>query len=1252
VRTMGYSSIAVIENLTKQDGTRLGDKNKLLEYIASNGNTYSDGLNFGKTNIYTGKVASVLLIGLSSPDGKSRTPILIDVDVSKFTSTAAIPERMDTFSADPVNYSETQPHSSNYQKTLQQPGINMKYSELTTMNKIIDSIRLGGAAKADPANGAKPNQANCWTDMDRQYSGATDEKVSKQYEEKGITDLAHLFYSIAIVDELQARYGYRTPDPTRPYSPFNWVRVSENATPSTNCSYYKILYLPEFDALIHSGVISNPSLLTKSFVSGILFNNMINSMTRINQDATRIGDPDNQSSIHYLHRFHSTRMSRDDRLIAGQYLYSKDFKYKVHLRRNGELFVWQLPVTTLGLDTPLYAILSPNSSWAISQNNAIGCILALQADSNVVIYINPNATIEYNGTNIPKTTIAGGSPIAATGTDQNALMRLSDMYNLMVLPGGVAALLSAGANSGKSKSSYVFGSMSKNFKYTSDQYDTRCVNGWDAYKNGSFVDGNNVSITNKSAPQSFCYASPLVRPADVINDVMQFEDAGVQLIIADYGNDKASYVNAYDVYYAIMSGDFMTKAAGLGYSLSNDTYDNVRMGYCSRGNRFAKDLDCINNRSRLASANKGWANVIDYKMRKQICSGSYGSEYTDVCAVIAPKSDLILSLTKIDPVFGTVGVGKSNKSYNPYETVDIGATMIKYSTYTPDQLDVLFTAINPAYYPKWQSLYAASAGVSPFTKPNFAKSPNYNVYNMPSVSACPSVFIIMNTQSGLISMSGEMDFPYNTSTTTYPAADLFWKKVLASGTIYPGSKWSGATFTATTLSDAKSLFTPADYNLITSTLYDTISLTITGAPGPANALLFIKSLSASKLVEYVRSLQTITNAELGSATSNCRLAPDACFDNALSYINNNSFDTISNTWCDLALAPINRATDISYLTSSNATQLVAACNVAYAKTNCAMPETRYKSGFKGRSVAIYSPSKSFESFSGSSNCSTICTTAPIGGPLYNACKTGSIQYCQRESNIVSDMCRADAAIYPEVQTMLTNWCGDKSNALVPAYAKYCPSSNASSAAPSTANAVVVPFGSVSSGALPTNMPSGSGATIVEIPVSPMNELVTTSAAPVTTNAMVVPFGSVSSGALPTNMPSGSGATIVEIPVSPMNELVTTSAPPATTQSISRSNSNSMPATVSNSNSMPATVSNSTTGTRQYNNIGSAPFAGVSTPSDRNNHAITITDIMIMILMTIIGVFILGASIKQFRQRSGMHMHKQRRGLREIDLLMI
>jgi predicted permease len=72
-----------------------------------------------------------------------------------------------------------------------------------------------------------------------------------------------------------------------------------------------------------------------------------------------------------------------------------------------------------------------------------------------------------------------------------------------------------------------------------------------------------------------------------------------------------------------------------------------------------------------------------------------------------------------------------------------------------------------------------------------------------------------------------------------------------------------------------------------------------------------------------------------------------------------------------------------------------------------------------------------------------------------------------------------------------------------------------------------------------------------------------------------------------------------------------------------------------------------------NNIGStpgAPAASMSTPSDSNNHAIT--DIMIMILMAIIGVFILGVSIKQFRQRSGMHPHKQRRGLREIDLLMI
>jgi hypothetical protein len=1204
---MGYSAITVIESLYKQDGGRLGDKNKLLEYVRGNVNTYRDRLDFGKTNVYTGNVASVLLVGISK-SGSTITPQLIDVDVSQFTAISSNGDRMDTFSTWDGNYSESRPYSANYLSTMQQPGINMKYSELQDMNKAVASMPSGGGAKSDPNSATKPSQANCWREMDNQYSGASDESVLKQYEDKGVTDITHLFYSVGIIDELQTRYGYRTPDPTRPYSPFNWVRASDTASPSANCAYYKILYLPEFDALVHSGIISNPSLLTKSFVSSAQFRNMIASMTRISDYKLKAGDLENQTSIHYLHRIHSTMISKGERLLAGQYLYSKDFKYKLHLRRNGELFVWQLPVTAGGLDTPLYSMLAPSGKWAIQQNNVIACALLLQGDGNIVIYANPNVSVEYNGTNVPKITISDRNPIAATSTNFS-LTSLSDNYSLITLPGGVTALLNAGVNSGKSKVSYVDGSIASNHKNTSNPYDLACINGYDIYKNGA----SNNTITDiteqnqKGTP--WCYASPVVRPIDVVNGIMQFEDASLQLIVAEVGTDKVSYANAYDVYYEIVSGEFMAKAIGLGYNMIDDTIDTIRMGYCSRGNRFAKDPDCKKHMNRLAESRSGWGNVIDYKMRKQICAGTIPSEHVDACAVISPKSTVVASLAKIDPDFGIMSTSKSNTSYRPFgvEVSDVGAVMAKYTSYTTEQLDILFSAITPGYYAKWQNLYAVAAGVTPFNPPDFTKSPFYKVYKMPSVASSPSVFIFMNTTSGPISVSGEMDFPYNTSKTAYALSDPFWKRILISGSIRQNSKWAGAAFTPITLNDVKAISTPVEYNLITSTLYDAITIDITGEPA-ANAIVFIKSLSADKLIQYVRSLQDITTAEIASPTSNCKIAPDACFDKAIDYINNNPFDTVSNTWCDLALSPITRATDISYLSLNNGAKMGAACNVAYAKTKCALPESRYKSGFKDRGLVAYSSNKIFESFSGGTGCVSLCTTAPVDGPLYNACKIGSVEYCKRNSNIVQDVCRSDAAIYPEVQAMLTTWCNDKSNQSMTEYSTYC-SSN------------LTPQ---------TNMPVGAGGSVVEIPSNPMNELV------------LQPTASYTPPTASYTPPASSSAQ----PTSSSAQPTSSSAQP-TSSSAQPTSSSAQPTSAPSASSAAPPVATSAQPTATTAPPTATP-ASAATSALAGDSMSPAMDTVIIILMVLLGMLILGVSLRGFLRRKVAH----RARANEIDLFMI
>jgi hypothetical protein len=108
----------------------------------------------------------------------------------------------------------------------------------------------------------------------------------------------------------------------------------------------------------------------------------------------------------------------------------------------------------------------------------------------------------------------------------------------------------------------------------------------------------------------------------------------------------------------------------------------------------------------------------------------------------------------------------------------------------------------PTAVQRWQGLYATAAGVAPFDAPPKGAYAGGSAYASTDLSQYPTVVIIFKTASGWFIGSGNMGFPYTTSTTSYAFDHPFWKQVMASATPKAGSKWTGPSFVAFTDADA------------------------------------------------------------------------------------------------------------------------------------------------------------------------------------------------------------------------------------------------------------------------------------------------------------------------------------------------------------------------------------------------------------------------------------------------------------------
>jgi len=376
-----------------------------------------------------------------------------------------------------------------------------------------------------------------------------------------------------------------------------------------------------------------------------------------------------------------------------------------------------------------------------------------------------------------------------------------------------------------------------------------------------------------------------------------------------------------------------------------------------------------------------------------------------------------------------------------YELMNLQATL------TAPQLELLFNKCNDpnqvsiavmklqnsdissnAIIKQWQQLYAQAKNLSPLNK----ASPNSFVGQSIDTLNATNTKIFIKTNSGLLTITGDFDFPYTSSQTSYDVNDPFWAQLLISAQEINGL-WDGYNFGNVETVDIDN-YVNSDKQI---NLFDNVTIQITGQASPASAIVFMRTKDRSK---FINAMQNAMPKMSGSDISTiCASFADMCYTSDLNKVTNTPFDDQSNAICDKAMSTITGETNDAYYSSDNAKILKDACAVAYSNTMCNNPTNRYKNTFTNKS---FQPTikYSFEGFGhkelyDSGSCIDACNTAVVGTPLFESCRTGSIAYCSAITDSNIDQCFLDKCKYSELDTVLNAWCdNNKTNTN---YSKYC-----------------------------------------------------------------------------------------------------------------------------------------------------------------------------------------------------------------------
>jgi hypothetical protein len=1011
----------------------------------------------GGAKVYPYSVRSVILIGVKMENGKA-IPSILHVDPNKFKSTYS---KLDTDLSNSKFSNEMNPISKSPLSILHMPGTRMEHIDFKSMG---ENLRTDSPIDGCPFWGTYSSSSINWSYIDGftaghhtgytiGANGFSVPTLSTKYS-NNLTKAHHLFYMNSIVEYMQKRYGYVTPDPLRPYSPVNWLKVSTNPAKADAMNdgsigngseawfYYKILYLPEFDYYMHIDIYANHALMTSSFVKSEPFKYMIKSLgdPTIRNPGMIVGS----AQFGYGNTMHKSNLINDETMISGQYVYGTDYKSKLFLHNDGRLSIIRFPTSVYDSiqSYDMYQTDFRLDAVQFLPDLPFNCSIFMQKDKNIVIYANGKLKYDYTTTPAPVVSIytydnitsLGFKAIAGTGTqpggpNSKKTLTNSTFYAYIIHPGGTgASIMCNNGTTGNYIDAQVPASGALDSKYPTTDNDEECVNNW-TYK-GSQI----YSTTSQDDSKPWCFKSWLVT-SDYSGTGASFDSKGklntlstmlssnakLQITALRYGTLSS---NAKDAIRGILyNSDFIKKAISLGFLKSSDPtiFSTTNMGYCMRGNRLLTDPTC--KVDELVEYDKGLLMAIDDKLKRICVDGT-----NDFCKYIKP-SDVHKSLFSINPRYAEILLNP-NTYYNATtngllplrtdaEKVEIFKTIFVPGALTREQMELIYPFISSdsVALSTWKTEYKNIFNkIYPNSK--LESSPIdfkdlSTIYSKLAIDQ-PTTIVCWKSDTGIVVAYGEIDIPYISAPPTSNGEILMniiynAKRVinlsdgLVSGVTnkYPSTKEMA-------LAD----FSPGEKSTMLNTIYDYMKLN--------EIHIFYKSLNRDVVLKSLKALSQYDfskkDPSLNEVESVCKPFPELCVSYWNNYITTKAYDVTSDAICDKVLSSITGDNkNLTQFEKDSAQALLPLCTITNARSSCSAPEKRYK---KDSFVVRPSRRTVFESFA-TDSCGTICnnTTDPA---LMAACELGSVSYCTQNPN--NQSCTDDAKKYPSVMNIMKNYC--------------------------------------------------------------------------------------------------------------------------------------------------------------------------------------------------------------------------------------
>ena len=834
---------------------------------------------------------------------------------------------------------------------------------------------------------------NIWTNNDYLYSGI---QVNRPVS---ASRFFALYYS-ADVPNAYSRYGYRFPNALNPNAPENWLVTSQINNKLLSC--FKVMYLTANDWVVNfSRRDDNGTLeLQKTELPNIRY--LAANSTNYYSQHPQV--------------FLSNCITTNNRLYAGQALYSNDLRHKAYLDITGNLDIFKLPFNENNI-LPTRSAYTLNSN-TLSANSYLRYYLAVQSDGNLVLY--QLGELDDTG----KT-----QPVWATGT--NDPFSNNSELKLVFEAGGILVAYIAGYAAKKfdtpvtplivNKPSNVYGKINNakptstvastlrkiqtihnvvvtnnyngiNLKNTNNRFDPQCVHYWNSSneKNSKLI----TDIVNNK-----CYVNPRLQ-YEFRNNKVTHKYAKFQTMVwldGGYNNINLDYV--YDYKDGLFKKYFEKNPEKLKFML---------IQYCAKGDRWVNG-ECANIaiKSSKSNAPNYLNDLIDYDITNRICINP-PSDGINFCEYIRPSDKVLLKLISRNPEFKGLNMLATISSYK-YVNEDkldiVNKHISKYNDLSEEELRFLQQFYNNnkgiKLYNNWLTAYAKCMKIS---TPSEYKIPDYNLAFTPDQYDIYPYYVMFKSNNKVhLGISNYDLYSLTTIGTetklgnkTYKQSDNIWKGLTISiqNKLFNHYNLQSANdreidsiLSKTEKYLLKNAYDTQVWNLLSKDEKSSVPVIVLKIKSTKAHFLAIHQANNMPIVPIPQNnknnfsnIEHMSSSNKYNANEVCTKNPDWCFNEYNQYVSNadNYGTTEFNNICDsLVFNPTNK------------NNIQKSCANTYGIVNASKPEYRYSNK---STPSIRTIANDYQPLWESSGCTTSLKTQPAGSTSTNPKKYDNKDY--------------------------------------------------------------------------------------------------------------------------------------------------------------------------------------------------------------------------------------------------------------------